>query len=58
MKKPKDLEEVRNFIRDKLIEEYGDAVLISSDESKNIVIDTETKYKGNSDVWIDLCYFH
>lgn len=57
MKKPKDLEEVRNFVRDKLTEEYGDSVLNNSN-SKSIVVDTETNYCGNSDVWINLNYFY
>ena len=25
---------------------------------KNIVIDTDTSYRGNSDAWISLEYFH
>ena len=57
MNKPKDLEEVRDFIKKKLSEEYGTAIL-STENSDKIVIDTETNYHGNSDVWIDLCYFH
>ncbi len=57
MRKPKDIEEVEKFIFDKLKEEYGDNVL-SEKPSKQIVVDTETKYYGNSDVWIDLEYFH
>ena len=57
MGKPSDLEEIRNFIRNKLIEEYGDAVT-SGKESNQIIVDTETKYYGNSDVWIGFCYFH
>ncbi len=57
MRKPKDIEEVEKFIFDKLKEEYGDNVL-STKPSKQIVVDTETYHYGNSDVWIDLEYFH
>lgn len=55
--KPKDIEEVQNFIFEKLKEKYGDNVL-SKKSANTIVIDTETKYHGNSDVWINLEYFH
>ena len=57
MRKPKDIEEVEKFIFDKLKEEYGDNVL-SANLNNQIVIDTETNHYGNSDVWIDLAYFH
>ena len=57
MRKPKDIEEVEKFIFDKLKEEYGENV-ISDKPNNQIVIDTETEYYGNSDVWIDLTYFH
>lgn len=57
MRKPKDIEEVEIFIFEKLKEEYGKNV-ISEKPSNQIVIDTETQYFGNSDVWIDLAYFH
>ncbi len=55
--KPKDIEEVESFIFEKLNEKYGDNVL-SEKPSNTIVIDTDTKYYGNSDVWIKLNYFH
>lgn len=55
--KPKDIEEVQNFIFEKLKEKYGDNVL-SKKSANTIVIDTEIKYHGNSDVWINLEYFH
>lgn len=55
--KPKDIEEVQNFIFEKLKEKYGDNVL-SKKSANMIVIDTGTKYHGNSDVWINLEYFH
>ncbi len=57
MRKPKDIEEVQKFIFEKLKEEYGDNVL-SEKPSNEIVIDTETKFYGNSDVWIKLNYFY
>ena len=53
MRKPKDIEEVEKFIFKKLKEEYGENVLWAN-PSNQIVIDTETKYYGNSDVWINL----
>lgn len=56
-KKPKDIEEIQKFIFDKLKEEYGNYV-ISEKPRNQIVVDTETDYRGNSDVWIDLSYFH
>lgn len=56
-KKPKDKEEIEKFIFEKLKAEYGDSV-ISEKASKTIVIDTDTSYRGNSDVWISLEYFH
>lgn len=56
-KKPKDIEELQKFIFEKLKEEYGDSVL-SEKPTNTIVVDTETKYFGNSDVWINLDYFH
>lgn len=55
--KPKDIEEVESFIFEKLNEKYGNNVL-SEKPSNTIVIDTDTKYYGNSDVWIKLNYFH
>lgn len=55
--KPKDLQEVRNFIFEALESKYGDAV-ISQKDSEEIVIDTQTSCLGNSDVWISLEYFH
>lgn len=54
--KPKDIEEVQKFIFEKLKEKYGNSVL-SEKPSNNIVIDTDTEYHGNSDVWIELNYF-
>lgn len=56
-RKPKDIEEVQKFIFEKLKEQYGDSVL-SESPSDTIVVDTETYYHGNSDVWINLNYFH
>lgn len=55
--KPKDLKEVKDFIFEILEEKYGDAV-ISQRDNEEIVIDTQTSYLGNSDVWISLEYFH
>lgn len=55
--KSKDIEEVQKFIFEKLKEKYGDSVL-SKKPSDTIVIDTDTKYYGNSDVWIKLNYFY
>lgn len=55
--KPKDLQEVKDFIFEALKEKYGDAVISKKDE-KHVVIDTQTKQWGNSDVWISLEYFH
>lgn len=55
--KPKDIEEVQEFIFEKLKEKYGDSVL-SEKPSDAIVIDTDTEYRGNSDVWIKLNYFY
>lgn len=57
MNKPKDIEEVEKFIFDKLKEEYGDNVL-STKPNKQMIVDTETKHYGNSDVWISLTYFY
>lgn len=56
-RKPKDIEEVERFIFDKLKEEFGENVL-SKEPGKQIVVDTETSFRGNSDVWIDLTYFY
>lgn len=56
-KKPKNKEEIEKFIFDKLKAEYGDSV-ISEKASETIVIDTDASYRGNSDVWISLEYFH
>lgn len=56
-RKPKDLQEVKDFIYDCLEEKYGKAV-ISKKEKEQIVIDTQTSYFGNSDVWIKFNYFH
>lgn len=55
--KPKDIEEVEKFIFDRLKAKYGDNVL-SKKPASTIVIDTETKYHGNSDVWIKMNYFY
>ncbi len=55
--KPKDIEEVQRFIFEKLKEKYSDSVL-SEQPSDTIVIDTDTEYHGNSDVWIKLNYFY
>lgn len=55
--KPKNIEEVQKFIFEKLKEKYGDGVL-SEKPSDTIVIDTDTEYCGNSDVWIKLNYFY
>lgn len=55
--KPKDIEEVQEFIFEKLKEKFGDSVL-SEKPSDTIVIDTDTEYCGNSDVWIKLNYFY
>ena len=55
--KPKDLHEVKDFIFEALKKKYGDAV-ISKKDKKHVVIDTQTKQWGNSDVWISLEYFH
>ena len=55
--KSKDIEEVQRFIFEKLKEKYGNSVL-SEKPSDTIVIDTDTKYRGNSDVWIKLNYFY
>lgn len=57
IEKPKDIEEVQIFIFEKLKEKYGDSVL-SEKPSDTIVIDTDTEYCGNSDVWIKLNYFY
>ena len=55
--KPVDLQEVKEFIYNSLKRKYGNHV-ISERNSKDVVIDTKTKYLGNSDVWISLEYFH
>lgn len=55
--KPKGIEEVQRFIFEKLKEKYGDSVL-SEKPSDTIVVDTDTEYHGNSDVWIKLNYFY
>lgn len=57
MKKPAGIVEVQKFIFEKLVQEYGSNVL-SKAPGDQIVIDTETHYYGNSDVWIDISYFH
>lgn len=57
MKKPKDNKEIEQFIFDKLKEEYGDAVR-STKPGNQIVVDTETEFRGVADVWIDINYFH
>ena len=56
-RKPKDIEEVEKFIFDKLKEEFGDYVL-SEKPGNQIVVDTQTSFRGNSDVWINLNYFY
>ena len=57
MKKPKDINEIRNFLFNKLKEEYGDNVLYT-EESDKIVVDTDSAPNGTSDVWIRLNYFY
>lgn len=57
MGKPKDLEEVRLEVQRFLKEKYGEAV-ISTEESKEVVILTEHDHYGNNDVWINFNYFH
>lgn len=56
--KPKDLQEVKNFIYDCLKEKYGNSVLSKREDEYQIVIDTNSSFHGCSDVWIDLSYFH
>ena len=56
-RKPKDIDDIREFIYEKLKKEYGSNV-ISTHPGEQIVVDTETSYRGNSDVWITMEYFH
>ena len=55
--KPKDLQEVKDYIYNCLVEKYGRAV-ISNKEKEEIVIDTQREGIQPTDVWIKLNYFY
>ena len=55
--KPKDLQEVKDYIYNCLVEKYGRAV-ISNKEKEEIVIDTQREGIQPTDVWIKLNYFN
>ena len=56
--KPKDLQEINDFIFESLKRRYGNAVISEDNSDNQIVVDTQTSYLGHSDVWISLKYFH
>lgn len=54
-RKPKDIQEVKDFIYKALEEKYGNAVILDED-SKGITINTQTNNSEDNEIWITFRY--